>query len=272
VVPETNGEAVVETDKQGRFGIPAIATGPVSISVARLPNESPFAPRLPNDIWVTPGENLHVEIPVEKLVRVKGTIRTDDTQMSVAGAEISILYNKDLQWDFGTSDSQGRYEAQVLPGDIRTQVVFVPRETHYVEVGEHWNKRIQVPPGLNEFELPPIVLSPTETCTGTLIDQDGHPIAGAYVSGICGHRRYGFAETNGRGEFTLQLPKKVKMDRYDVGIPGRHLGNAKPTIIKHEPLTLQFDNVVILLDLGKERSDRLRESFQDKPLRMAPQR
>ena len=110
------------------------------------------------------------------------------------------------------------------------------------------------------------MLSPTETCTGTLIDQDGHPIAGAYVSGICGHRRYGFAETNGRGEFTLQLPKKVKMDRYDVGIPGRHLGNAKPTIIKHEPLTLQFDNVVILLDLGKEKV----RSLERKLPRQAP--
>ena len=78
---EAEGEAVVETDEQGRFRIPAIASGPVSITVARLPTESLFAPRLRTDVRVTAGETAHVEIRMEKLVRVKGTIRTDDTQI-----------------------------------------------------------------------------------------------------------------------------------------------------------------------------------------------
>ncbi len=128
MVWEAEGAAVVETDEQGRFRIPAIASGPVSITVARLPTESLFAPRLRTDVRVTAGETAHVEIRMEKLVRVKGTIRTDDTQMPVAAAEIFVGYGESPQGERVTSDKQGRYEVRVLPGTVSTQVVYTPPE------------------------------------------------------------------------------------------------------------------------------------------------
>ena len=93
-----------------------------------------------------------------------------------------------------------------------------------------------------EFELPPIVLAATAMRSGTLIDKSvaQSPVPG--FPGIRGNRQYGFAETNGRGEFSLQLPKTLAMD----SIRSRDAAvafaiAAKPTIVKHEPLTLQFD-------------------------------
>ena len=242
-VPETEGEALVETDEQGRFRIPAIATGAASIRVGTTPTKSPLAPRLPSDVWVTAGENVHVEIPMEKLVHVKGTIRTVDTQVPVVGAEVLVQYGAGLQGDDVTSDSQGRYEAQVLPGFVRTQVISMPQKiaAHYAQADDLWKKQIDVPTGLKEFELSPIVLAATETRSGTLIDREGRPIAGARVHGIRGNRRYGFAETNERGEFSLQLPKKLAIDSYETWIGGRARGITTPTIVKNEPLTLQLD-------------------------------
>ncbi len=209
-----------------------------------MPTKSPLAPRLPSDVWVTAGETEHLDIPMEKLALVKGTIQTDDTQSPVIGAEIFVYYGQgQLQGDDVTSNSQGHYKARVLPGLVHTQVISMPREigAHYEQVGEPWSKKVLVTPGLNEFELPPIVLSPTESRTGTLIDREGRPIAGARVHGIRGNRRYGFAETNERGEFSLQLPKKLAMDSYETWIGSRARGITTPTIVKYEPLTLQLD-------------------------------
>ena len=240
---DTEGEALVETDEQGRFRIPAIADGAGVILQVVLPAKSQLAPRLPKKFVVKAGKTVHLDIPMETLVLVKGTVRTDDTHAPVAGAEIFVHYGQGRQGSDVTSDSQGHYEARVLAGPVYTQVISMPREmsAHYEQPGEPWSEQIQVPPGLKEFELPAIVLSSTETRTGALIDQRGRPIAKARVSGIRGNRGYGYAETNERGEFALQFPKNLTMDRYEVTIDG-HVGLYKtPTIVKHDPLTLRFD-------------------------------
>ncbi|HEX4070024.1 MAG TPA: M56 family metallopeptidase, partial [Planctomycetaceae bacterium] len=248
IIWETEGESLVETDEQGRFRIPAIGAGVGSIMVvgARaldLNTKSPVAPRLPARLLLKAGETVHLDMPMEKLVFVKGTIRTDDTQAPIAGADISVRYGKWWQEDMVTSDSQGAYEARVLPGPVYTQVLSMPQEilAHYEQIGDPSSNPVEVFAGRKEFELPPIVLAATQTRIGTLIDERGRPIPGARVSGIRGNRVYGFAETNGRGEFSLQLPKKLAMDSYQVGIRGRQRDRRKPTIVKYEPFTLQFD-------------------------------
>ncbi len=163
VVWEAEGAAVVETDEQGRFRIPAIASGPVSITVARLPTESLFAPRLRTDVRVTAGETAHVEIRMEKLVRVKGTIRTDDTQMPVAAAEIFVGYGESPQGERVTSDKQGRYEVRGIAGDRfysgrlhaagGSRALRASRRTVDETDRSHGSA--------NGFELPPIVLAET---------------------------------------------------------------------------------------------------------------
>jgi beta-lactamase regulating signal transducer with metallopeptidase domain/protocatechuate 3,4-dioxygenase beta subunit len=257
IIWETEGEILVETDAQGRFEIPEMAPGRGSIMVVDLPASSTVAPQLPAELFVKAGETVRVEIPMAKLVRVKGTIRTDDTQAPVVGAEVFVRYGQWLQAEHVISDGQGHYHARVLPGPVYMQVISMPQEIarHYEEIGEVGVKRVKVGGAVEEFELPPIVLAATEIRAGTLIDQEGQPIGHARVSGIRGNRLYGFAETNGRGEFSLQLPKKLAMDWYRVAIPGRRYNRTKPTIVKYEPFTLQLNLAVNGEKPGKSKHE-----------------
>ena len=183
---------------------------------------------------------------MEKLVRVKGTVRTDDPQSPVAGAEISVHYGKWYQEDVVTSDNRGHYKAPVLPGSVYMRV----RSMH-PEIGAGieenpmlWPKKVSVPAGGAEFELPPIVLVSTETRTGTAsIDQDGRPI-GSIASGECAaivpvaRRR----QTEGATS-ALRLPKKLGMDSYEVlQLHGRKRSHVKATIAQIQALgVLQTD-------------------------------
>ena len=84
--------------------------------VAGLSTGSPVAPRPLSNLLVKAGETLHIDIPMEKLVLVKGTIRTDDPPAPVAGARISVRYGKGFQSEMVTSDHQGHFEAPRLAG------------------------------------------------------------------------------------------------------------------------------------------------------------
>ncbi len=280
VLRATEGEILVQTDEQGHFQIPEIAPGRASIKVVDLSDKSPVAPRLPTSSIVFAGETLQLDIPMEKLVRVKGTIRTDDTQAPVGGAEIFVQYGLWVQGDHVISDSQGHYHARVLPGSVHTQVISMPRQIgeHYQELGDSADNPVQVGAGMDGFELPPIVLAATKTLPGTLIDQGGRPITGASVSGLRGRRRYGFARTNERGEFSLQLPKQLAMDRYEVGLPRRRQNRPKPTVIKYEPFTLQVDLTEDVKKSGQQNSkthasqaDKREKTVESKPAAAANQ-
>ena len=243
VIYKTEGEALVETDAQGHFQIPEIAAGASRIEVIDLPASSPVAPRMPSGLFVEAGETAHVDIPVEKLVRVKGTVRTDDPQSPVAGADISVHYGKWFQEDEVTSDNRGHYEARVLPGSVYMRV----RSKHpeigagYEENPMLWPKKVSVPAGGAEFELPPIVLVSTETRTGTLIDQDGRPIANARVWGMRRSSLWRGGDKR-KGRILAAVPKKLGMDSYEVlQLHGRKRSRVKATILKYEPLTLQTD-------------------------------
>jgi hypothetical protein len=65
-------------------------------------------------------------------------------------------------------------------------------EADYEQVIEPWNKQVNVPPGDQPFEMPPIVLVRRITLRGKVIDHGGQPLANATVCGELGNHRYGF--------------------------------------------------------------------------------
>ena len=110
VIYKTEGEALVETDAQGISKFPKLPPErhPLRSSTCRpVPSWRRECRRAYS--W-KPAKRRDVDIPMEKLVRVKGTVRTDDPQSPVAGAEISVHYGKWFQEDVVTSDNRGHYE------------------------------------------------------------------------------------------------------------------------------------------------------------------
>jgi hypothetical protein len=204
-------------------------------------NEALELPRFPSSSVVSAGQTLSLNIEFEPSVPVWGTIRTGDTDMPIPGAEIHIYYGTPRQGTNVISDANGRFEAKVLAGNVRAQVIVIPKEfRNYVQLGEPWDERIDIPVTERPFELPAIRLAPTVRVEGKVLLRSGAPAVNASVCGLYGNRRYGFGNTNDRGEFEMQIPLGIKFEKFQVwtDINGR---SQDIKIKEGAPLILQIE-------------------------------
>jgi hypothetical protein len=234
------GHAEVKTNDQGQFSVPKIAAGRLRVGVGPQPKDAPALPRFPGQVLLKEGTTGKLTIALEEPVVVRGTIRTDDTDEPIPGAEIHVGYGSALQGEFVVSDAEGHYEARVLPGPVHTQVVARSKEfSNYEQTDSPWENKIEVPSQATPFDLPPIQLISTIPLKGKIIDQDGRPVATVRINGLKGNRRYAFATTNEMGEFSAQLPKTITLEGYEAWL---HDDSTRlvPTVEKADPLTLRI--------------------------------
>jgi beta-lactamase regulating signal transducer with metallopeptidase domain len=157
------GWAIAKTNDEGEFTVPQIATGELRFGIVGMqPNDAPALPRIPRRLSVAKGATRKLDITLEEPVVVRGTIRTDDTDKPIPGAEISVRYGVGGQGARVVSDADGNYEARVLSGAVYTHVVARPKEFRaYEQTGSPREKKIEVPSQATPFDLPPIRLTST---------------------------------------------------------------------------------------------------------------
>ena len=229
------GEARVITDDRGRFSVPALASGMMRVEGGVDP-ALPARLRLPEQIPVRPDDATRLDIPLESAVKVRGIVRSRETKEPLAGASISVGYGTYRQSDHVTSGPAGRFEAFVVPGDVKLHVISVPKG--YVQLGAPWAEPIKVPADPGTFELPPIDLVKVgPAIPGTLVDGRDGPLAGVQVIAVAGNRRYGFARTDAAGAFTFEgVPPGIdfKYEAWtedDVAVPAE--------VVRERPLKLR---------------------------------
>jgi len=231
------GFAQVKTDAEGRFEVPAIAAGTLRIQLSGEGDASEL-PRIPEG-RVFPDDTLEIVIQYEPSAMVWGTIRTEDTDQPVSGAQISVRYGSWRQGATVISDADGRYEARVLAGDVYTQVIARPKDfSNYEQVGSPWNERIKVPSDDTPFELPSIRLQPTQVLEGKVLFPDGKPAAKVSINAVHNNRRYGFTRTTEAGEFSMRLPKNVDIESFQIW-PEDNQAPIECEIEQEDPLVLR---------------------------------
>ena len=94
----------------------------------------------------------------------RGKIQVKGEGKPVPAASISVSYGSGRQGSTVVSDKEGRFEAYVLPGDVRLQVIVMPE--NYVQLGEPWNERYKVPADVATFDLPSIDVVPGRPSRG----------------------------------------------------------------------------------------------------------
>ena len=226
------GTATVTTDAAGRFEVPLIATGNLSIQEALDP-QLPVRLLLPERAVVPIDGDL--VLPLEPAIIVRGHVVREDGADPVAGVTVSVRYGQFRQGDRAITDENGEFESGVLPGRVYQQVLSIP-DSDLTYVGSGISERFEVPITDEVFELPVIELVGTWRQPGRLVDADGEPLANYDIWGVNGNRRYGFAKTNDQGEFEMQLPNGIEMEKYGYNTPDDVLGRA--TILDTEPLML----------------------------------
>src|SRR5206468_7390477 len=83
------GEAHAVTDDQGRFSVPALASGMMRVEGGVDP-ALPARLRLPELVPVRPADATRLEIALEPAVKVRGIVRARESGTPLADASISV--------------------------------------------------------------------------------------------------------------------------------------------------------------------------------------
>jgi hypothetical protein len=236
----TEGLAFVTCDEEGRFAVPAIAAGDVTIGV-HVDEKQPLRPRLPASLNVQAGRTTTLEIPMLPTVAVRGSVRVQGTGKPVPGVLVDVAYGVGRQGASVVSDAQGNYTARALPGRIRLQVISMPNE--YARAPEDASDpSCEIPASATKFDLPPIEVLPAKSIAGHVVDQQNRPVENIRISVVEGGRHYGWGKSDKNGQFDMVgvpatiSPAKAKYEwRPEVSST---MGSACE-ILKTDPLVLR---------------------------------
>ncbi len=237
---KASGTAVVETDDDGRFVVPAVATGPIRLGI-HVDKSLPLRPRIPEGLKIQAGKTTSVQIPFEKPVRVHGRVQTHHQGTPIAGAQLSVQTNGYQQHDQVQTNADGLFETNVVSGEMSLQLIMKPKGYSTWVESPAWPDTFDVPAGANSFALPILELAGPATRTGRLIDQTDRPVANATVAALVRGTAHASSKTDENGSFTLNLPPEFQVDEYGISLPS---GNQRPvvTVKQKSPLLLQIDD------------------------------
>ena len=253
---DTQGYAEAVTDAEGKFEVPMIASGGPIRTYVTLDPKLPIRPRLKDNLYLTAGETLPLDIPLVAAPLVHGKLITKSTGEPVPNAEISLGYNAYQQRTSATTDENGQYQGRVLPGAVRVQIISM---AGFIQLGEPWKDPFQVPE-MDEFELPTIEVVKAQTKTGQLIDSNDQPIPQARVLAVKDNRVYDGDMTDTAGKFSVRVPEGVEVD-FNVRLEGR---SADPAVVSKEPLILRHTADVREKEMEALKSEKT-GSYVDRP-------
>ncbi len=230
------GLADVELDKEGRFEVPAIASGFLRMDLA-WDADSVVHPIVRERRTVRGGETLNLMIEVQPTILVSGMILTADTREPVVSARISHSNRQQTAlriFNYVETDENGRYKTRLPAGKVKPQVfagVASPYDYPRLE-------SIEIPADAKEYEVGEILVHPKRLVKGTLLDDAGDPIPKATVVLHTGSYRHvaGKAETKPDGTFEMRVRgwsyytklSKSLRDRWYWATLDRPAANANP--------------------------------------------
>ena len=234
---DTSGSAFLGVDADGRFVVPAFAEGPIEL-IIHVDQSLALRPRIPQKLQIYAGKTTDVAVPFERTVRVRGRVETKGAGAPVAGATVCVEYGSFRQDDDVVTDADGRFQANVLAGEVRWQII-IPADKYADWIEADWQTVTKVPAGAETFDLPPIVLIETAERAGRLVDRANRPVAKAIIWAEVDHRSCVWGVSDESGAFTLRLPPSFKIEEYLV----RRSPESTPItakVIGESPLVLQI--------------------------------
>ncbi len=236
------------TDDQGRFDIPALASGRLTVTLTP-PDGSGYRPEPGHDSQriLKAGGTTDVEIGLKKSVKVEGLVRERGTGKPVFGAVVTVMTPSSATRGYPVrSDAQGRYTFHSLPGKASIRVSDMPRA--FVRSPDLILRDLTVPEGAERFALPPIEPERGAELRGMVVDEEGRPVARATVSGEWGMSGPGGslravvgATSGGDGTFTIEgiypgaevaALSARRHDRATTSSPQARAGQAEPVTLR----------------------------------------
>jgi protocatechuate 3,4-dioxygenase beta subunit len=238
------GRETVRTDAEGKFEIARLAIGTVRMRLAGNAKAPDFVTGMPKAAQLKAGATLDLKLAVKPAARLTGVVLNAETKKPVADAQ--VIAGNDQEATAAMTDAGGRYTLWIAPGKVMV-VPQVPegflQPVSPDDFGNAQRHMAALPKEIDvageTMELPPVLLHPEVTLRGVVVDEGGHPIAGASVSAIArlfDHRRGApdirevAVRTDERGEFTVSgLDPRVSVRlRAQHGSASKVVSVAKP--------------------------------------------
>lgn len=229
------GFAKCKTDTDGGFSLKQLAPGRYYVYLGERDDRT-YLPAIPEQIVAEVGKTNTIEIPLKKSIKVVGQVVARGSEQPVIGARVNVSYGH-RQSDTVLTDQQGRYQAQVLPGQVRRQLIVVPKAFSQWVRARSENNVIEVSAGDSNVELPPLGLVESRTVEGQLLNRQGKPVADQYVSANLDDGSYGSGKSDDQGAFTMRVAKSAKVTKYRVQSNGPR---DAVKVVSEEPLVLQL--------------------------------
>ncbi len=174
--PPALGLFYLRTDPQGRFVIPEVPVG--GLSVSGMPTAgSPWFLESPPDLKVEAGKTTRVDVRPIKGFRLKGVVRERGTGSPIAGVGLGPYGRQGDDDATVSTNAEGRFTLFAL-----RSALLLPGAVPEGYAAPHFSlEDPKVPEGAAEFELPPIELSRAGTVRGFVVDERGEPVPGATV-------------------------------------------------------------------------------------------
>jgi protocatechuate 3,4-dioxygenase beta subunit len=179
------GTAEAVCDASGRFEMPALAAGVVTLSLHFDPNGGTTQRGLaPERLIVEPGATAEVAISLQETVRVHGSVRERGTNRPIAGVKVALngYFGGD---SYAISDAEGKFSGRI-PGSVNQPygwAVEIPRPFYHPS-NQSEPPQGMPPTGTAELALPPMELPRGVDVPGTVLDEEGKPVAGARIRAL----------------------------------------------------------------------------------------
>lgn len=241
--PMIEGHAQAISDDQGRFVVPALATGVLGIS-ASVEQGRPLRPRLPEGLQVEGDRTTNVEIRLVPAVRLEGQVQVKGTGEPVAGAEVVVAYGKSQpggppESNRVVSDKEGKFSTYVLPGSVACNIEFPSGQlTRAPDDGPY---AYFIPEGVDYRRLPPFKAVRTQPIEGRLVDDRNQPLANTLLI-VTQDRSWllGGAQTKADGSFCLSgIPIDTELNELSFAIRSEDLRSYRLTLVREKPLLLR---------------------------------
>jgi hypothetical protein len=208
--PQTAGYVETMTDDEGRFSLAPIAVGGLQLEL-KPPGDLPVLADIPQSLRVREGREESVDVPLKKAVTVTGRFLEQGTGKPVPGISAMLIYIGENRHGSQTvtTDEQGRFTFQSLPGTVRVGHFRFP-PTHVLAPSQGWEDfTVPEPPNVVELATRE-ALRAALPLRGRVVDEVDHAVAGASIQAswmLAGARGSSDGSTNTKtdekGEFVL---------------------------------------------------------------------
>lgn len=233
--PHWLGSAEPKLGPDGRFVIPALREGPLSIRVL-TDGKSPWWPDAPRDLVVNAGQTTRLEIPVVRAGLVQGQIVDRKTGAPLPDVPIYTYFDRNEYWP--TSNARGEFQLY-LPPSAAGFIRYSPAPPYFDPSLDSFDSRnLTAPASGATLRLPKVELERGAPLAAQVVDLEGNPARGVKVdvnwreeprgsyrqltatSGNDGHVAFDGVSP------TAELELKAYRDQVELAVAKTHVGQA----------------------------------------------